>query len=150
MALGVEGRKMKALSLIQPWAELIVSGHKTVELRTWPTRFRGEFLIHASKAGSNKRLLACGPEYFAKYFPSVKIDWNKLDFGKIVGKAILKEVKTYENADTLEKDSSLHFAPAAYDEFPVFGFLLKDAARFQTPIPVRGALNFWEYKGAAQ
>ena len=36
--------------LKQPYAELIVSGKKTIELRTWNTKFRGEFLIQASKA----------------------------------------------------------------------------------------------------
>ena len=29
--------------------KLIVSGKKTIELRTWNTKFRGEFLIQASK-----------------------------------------------------------------------------------------------------
>ena len=40
---------MKALSIRQPWAWLIVNGHKDIENRTWPTRFRGRVLIHASK-----------------------------------------------------------------------------------------------------
>lgn len=39
----------KALSIRQPWAWLIVHGHKDIENRTWPTRFRGPVLIHASK-----------------------------------------------------------------------------------------------------
>ena len=35
----------KCLSLREPYAELIiVSGRKTIELRKWNTRFRGEFL----------------------------------------------------------------------------------------------------------
>ena len=40
---------MKALSVRQPWAWLIVNGMKDIENRTWPTRFRGRVLIHASK-----------------------------------------------------------------------------------------------------
>ena len=40
---------MKALSLRQPWAWLVAAGHKDVENRTWSTRHRGEFLIHAAK-----------------------------------------------------------------------------------------------------
>ena len=39
----------KCLSLKQPYADLVVSGKKTIELRTWNTKFRGEFLVHASK-----------------------------------------------------------------------------------------------------
>lgn len=41
---------MKALSVRQPWASLIASGAKTIELRSWPTRYRGELLICASKS----------------------------------------------------------------------------------------------------
>ena len=40
---------MKALSLKQPFAELVVSGKKIIELRNWKSKFRGRFLIHASK-----------------------------------------------------------------------------------------------------
>ena len=32
---------MKALSIRQPWAELIMQGRKTLELRTWRTNYRG-------------------------------------------------------------------------------------------------------------
>lgn len=40
---------IRALSIRQPWAWLIVHGHKPVENRTWPTAHRGDTLIHASK-----------------------------------------------------------------------------------------------------
>lgn len=38
---------MKALSIRQPWAELIVAGLKDIENRAWPTDYRGPVLIHA-------------------------------------------------------------------------------------------------------
>ena len=38
---------MKCLSICQPFAELIIQNKKTIELRTWNTKIRGEFLIHA-------------------------------------------------------------------------------------------------------
>lgn len=40
---------MKALSIRQPWASLIVMGIKDIENRTWPTRHRGSVLVHAAK-----------------------------------------------------------------------------------------------------
>jgi hypothetical protein len=40
---------VKALSIKQPWVWLIVNGHKDVENRNWPTRFRGRLLVHAGK-----------------------------------------------------------------------------------------------------
>ena len=63
---------MKALSLKQPFAELVVSGKKTIEIRKWNTKFRGEFYIHASKTPYEKTDLPCG---------------------YIVGKATLKVIK---------------------------------------------------------
>lgn len=39
----------KALSIMQPWAGLIVHGLKDIENRSWPTRYRGPVLIHAGK-----------------------------------------------------------------------------------------------------
>jgi len=40
---------MKCLSVKQPWANLIASGRKTIETRTWATDYRGELLIVSSK-----------------------------------------------------------------------------------------------------
>lgn len=40
---------MKALAIKQPWAWLIIHGGKDVENRTWHTKLRGRFLVHASK-----------------------------------------------------------------------------------------------------
>jgi hypothetical protein len=40
---------MYALSLIQPWASLVMSGAKQVETRSWFTDARGPLVIHASK-----------------------------------------------------------------------------------------------------
>src|SRR2546426_9620339 len=41
---------MIALSIRQPWASLIILGHKDIENRSWPTSVRGRVLIHASRA----------------------------------------------------------------------------------------------------
>ena len=42
-------RQIKALSVRQPWASLIASGEKTIEVRSWPTNHRGPLLICATK-----------------------------------------------------------------------------------------------------
>ena len=39
----------KAISLKQPWANLIASGKKTIETRTWATKYRGELVICSSQ-----------------------------------------------------------------------------------------------------
>lgn len=42
--------QMKALSIRQPWANLIAAGEKTIETRTWATDYRGPILIVSSKS----------------------------------------------------------------------------------------------------
>jgi len=39
---------VKALSVQEPWASMICSGVKTIEGRTWATRYRGDLLICTS------------------------------------------------------------------------------------------------------
>ncbi|MDP9197309.1 MAG: ASCH domain-containing protein [Thermoproteota archaeon] len=74
---------MKCLSLKQPYAELLVCGKKTIEARSWNTKFRGQFLVHASK---NINEEAC---------KRLRIDQTKLVTGAIVGKANLYNVISY-------------------------------------------------------
>lgn len=40
---------MKAISVKQPWANLIASGEKSIETRTWHTDYRGPLLIVSSR-----------------------------------------------------------------------------------------------------
>lgn len=40
---------MKALSIRQPWASLIIKAGKNVENRDWKTGYRGRVLVHAAK-----------------------------------------------------------------------------------------------------
>lgn len=42
-------RTLPALSIRQPWAWLIVAGHKDIENRSWQSQYRGPVLIHAGK-----------------------------------------------------------------------------------------------------
>lgn len=50
---------MRAITIRQPWAQLIAEGSKDVENRTWSTRWRGPLLIHA---GLQYDVLATLPE----------------------------------------------------------------------------------------
>lgn len=123
---------MKCLSLIQPYAKLIISGKKRIELRKWNTKFRGEFLVHASKKIDKK---AC--ERFG-------INPNNITTGAILGKANIYGIKIYRSKSEFLADSNKHLAE--YEEFSTskYGFLIKDAVKFEKPIPMKGKLNFFE------
>ena len=47
--LGTGKSVMRALSIRQPWAELILLGHKSIEARCRPTRIRERVHIYAAK-----------------------------------------------------------------------------------------------------
>lgn len=122
---------MKCLSVSQPFAELIISGKKTIELRNWNTNFRGEFLIHSPikiKKEDYKRLK------ITKTLPT----------GVIVGKAEIFGVKKYETNSELKKDYNHHFAKNVQSKR--YGFLLKNQKAFRIPIPCKGKLGFFEVR----
>ena len=123
---------MKCLSLKQPYAELLVSGKKTIELRKWNTKFRGKFLIHSSKNVDSERSKSLG------------IDNRMLTQGAIIGIALLYGVKRYKNKTELEADYHKHYADIKKFGSCMYGFMVKNANRFQSPIPYPGKLNFFE------
>ena len=45
---------MKALSLKEPWASLLLEGKKTIETRKWTTDYRGKILLCASLQPSSQ------------------------------------------------------------------------------------------------
>lgn len=74
---------MKALSIRQPWAWLILHGGKDIENRTWPTKLRGRFLIHASK-GLTRREYEDVCRYAAERGAAVPA-FDQLQRGGIIG-----------------------------------------------------------------
>jgi len=123
---------MNCLSLKQPYAELLVSGKKTIELRKWNTSFRGKFLVHASKNIDKKRLDLLG------------IDYNRLTLGAIIGSAVLYDVKPYRNKLDLELDKNKHLTDVEEFGFCKYGFMIKNTRRFKRSIPYPGMLKFFE------
>ena len=81
---------MKALSIMQPWAWLIVNGHKSVENRTWNTNYRGQLLIHAGRKQD-----AAGYDFIQDEFPQIKLPtvWEMSHLiGGVVGICTLEHV----------------------------------------------------------
>lgn len=74
---------LKALSIIQPFAWLIVNGYKDIENRSWRTTQRGMILIHASKKVDWE-----GFEWVKQKFPNIPMP-QTFKRGGIVGMANL-------------------------------------------------------------
>lgn len=121
---------MKCISVSQPFADLIISGKKTIELRKWNTNFRGEFFIHAPikiNLDDCKRL---------------KIT-KQLVTGAIIGKAELYDVKKYNSLVEIKKDRKLHFASKNF-QGKTYGFKIKNAKPLRVPIPWKGQLGLFD------
>ena len=119
---------MKALSIRQPWAWLIVNGWKNIENREWATRFRGRFLVHASRGMTHDDWEAC--RIFVMGFSSVELPQpNDLLRGGIVGEAVL--------LDCVRRHDSEWFCGT-------FGFVLAEAKPLPFD-PCKGALGFFNY-----
>lgn len=123
---------MKALSVRQPWAWLLSTGWKNVENRTWPTSFRGRFLIHASKTMTEADYRACilflqgfswGPDVLA-----VIPDPKMLKRGGIVGEATLLDCVKSHDSEWFTGD---------------YGFVMADPHQLKF-YPLKGALGFFE------
>ncbi len=123
----------KCISVSQPFAHLIVEGKKTIELRSWNTNFRGEFLIHAP---AKIRIKDCH---------RLGIDARSLVVSAIIGKAEIYDVKEYHTKKELEKDRKYHFAGPDFSGSK-FGFMIKSAKKFSMPIPYKGKLGFFDVK----
>ena len=122
---------MKCLSVKQPYAEFIVKGLKTIELRSWNTSYRGELLIHASAVPD--------PEGIKRF----NIDESSIQKGAIIGKVFLYGVKEYPNTLAILEDKDRHLAGEAYVNKSKFGFLLREAKAI-TPIKAKGSLGIYE------
>ncbi len=123
---------MKCLSVCQPFAELIVDGKKTIELRKWNTKFRGEFLIHAAK---NILIEDC---------KRMKISPETMVTGAIIGKVSLVDVKKYNSDKDLDVDRKKHHAETNVTKNK-YGFILENPKKLRVPIEYSGKLNFFEF-----
>lgn len=121
---------MKAISIRQPWAWLIVNGYKDIENRTWNTKYRGQVLIHAA-SGLTKHEYNAALEICRAINPNLPVNipsYESIERGGIVGYAYI--------TGTCESNSSPWF-------FGPVGFYLTGAKplHFQ---PLKGKLSFFE------
>lgn len=81
---------MKVLSLLQPWASLVVWGVKKYEVRSWQTKHRGALLIHASaqRPSRRERLFFAQADHFSNYIE----DMEYLPYGAIIGRVNLMDI----------------------------------------------------------
>lgn len=115
----------KVLTIKQPWAELIMTGRKDVENRTWRTEYRGVLWIHSAKEPD----LAAWLEHRGELGPGADSS------GLIVGSVVLIDcVKGFDSEWAMPDH---------------WHWVIRGARRLRTPVPARGKMGVWEFPGAS-
>ena len=120
---------MRALSIRQPWAELILEGRKRYELRSWRGPSGERILIHAAMRvdGASAILAGLQPE--------------ALNAGALVGSVEVVDCVPF----TPEIANEMRDAKAYFGDWQagLFAWELRDPIRLTTSIPLKGRLGLF-------
>jgi hypothetical protein len=122
---------MKTLSVRQPWAELIVQGRKSLELRSWTAKYRGPLAIHASQTVERDACRDHG------------LDPDRVTTGAVIGVVDLVSVDLLDAA-AYEQRAGEHLSDAPWAGEPLFGWRLANPRALREPISVRGRMALFD------
>lgn len=142
---------MKAVTILQPWAMLIVLREKKFETRSWRTSYRGEIAIHAGKKVDRD---ACEREPIKSTLAKHGYTADNLPTGAVL--AVGKLLHCYKSAGAgngvavlYSKNENvvgneLHFGDFATGRY---AWDLTDVRRLPEPIPAKGQQRLWNWEG---
>ncbi len=128
---------MKGLAISQPWAELVVSGKKKIEVRTRNTNYRGWFYVYASRKDTKDEVVK-------------EFGFQNLPTGVIIGKAFLKDIKKYRLDNDFYSDFGLHLVTRevidkeGWTDKPKYGYIISKVEKMNPPIQFRGMTGFFK------
>ncbi|MET7253446.1 ASCH domain-containing protein [Dyadobacter fermentans] len=135
---------MKAITLQQPWAGLLVLGVKTCETRSWNTHYRGKIAVHSSAKipAEGKKLFEQLCELKPEIFYEGSRAWELCTTtGHVLGTVTIEQVySTNKRKPSDEGELMLgDYSPNRY------WFWCIRPETYQTPIPASGQLMIWEW-----
>lgn len=142
-----------ALSIQQPYASFVAERYKTIEIRTYTTRYRGPLLIHAGKLwygqeGSGKEaerrawVAACQTTERLEMYPLIEDMEEKIyPRGVLLGVGRLVESGRF-TAESWERRRADHLSDADFHE-KFCGWQFDGAFLFDLPLPYNGALGIF-------
>ncbi len=125
---------MKALTIKEPWATLIIEGYKKYEFRSWKTSYRGKILIHAGLSIEKDSV-----ERFKKY----NLNYIK---GAIIGEAVLTDcilVDEKINQELLNINETVY---GRSNHEGLYAWKLENIKKYDKPIYIKGKLGLWNYE----
>ncbi len=126
---------MKALTVKEPWASLIINGYKKYEFRSWKTNYRGKILIHSGKSIEKRNL---------DLYKDYNLDYS---FGYIIGEVeivdcILVDDKIQEK---LLRDNKLVYGRNSH--VGLYAWKFDNIVKYidSDKLKVNGKLGLWNY-----
>lgn len=138
---------MKALSIWQPWASLIMAGKKKIETRSWPAPYsiRGQRIAIASTSTIRaKQKRAFDEPGFRKHYASTELPpVDDLPLGCVLGTAMVSGCREIDSELIQDLDPQ-------EEAFGIYGpgrfaWFLNDPQPMEKPIAVRGAQGLWNW-----
>ena len=124
---------MKALTIKEPWASLIIEEYKKYEIRSWKTKYRGKILIHAGLSIEKDMM-----ERFKDY----NIDINP---GYIIGEATITDCILVDEEFYCELRSIDPVVYGRSNHTETYAWKLENVVKYDNPIPCKGKLGLWNY-----
>lgn len=138
---------MKCTSIWQPYASLVVHGHKLIETRSWPApaSLIGETIgIAATKLiRPEQKAVMQDPDFRLYYDETGLPELDELPMGCVLGTALLHSCDIITEED-LEDVTDEEKAFGWWSEGR-YAWRLRYARPFPEPIPVRGAQGIWNW-----
>jgi len=136
---------MKAITIQQPYAGLLVLGVKKFETRSWNTKYRGELAIHASARitpDGQFWLNWLAAEFPDKFFPGS--EWQTIcsQQGMVIGSVDLTDTFSTNQPMKIE---SLERMLGDFSENRYY-WKCENPVVFPAPIPAKGALSLWNWE----
>jgi activating signal cointegrator 1 len=126
---------MKALSILQPWAQLIVVGAKKFETRSWATKYRGPLLIHAGRRFDKPAQMLCTVDPFYHYIS------DKPPTGGLIGLVVVDDCIPVEDAQVTDEERAFgNYTPNKGR----YAWKLSSPVMFTELIPYQGKLSIFD------
>ena len=140
---------MKAISIHQPWASLLVTGRKRFETRAWHTNYRGPLAIHASRLLTSIGTHLTTQKPYQQLLATIGVDTYKdLVLGKILGQATLVDCwRVMEIPDAnlpTETELAIGNFGTKQGAREIWTWLFTDPKPLTTPFATGGTLGLWE------
>ena len=145
---------MKAITIRQPWAQLIAIGEKKFETRSWRTDYRGDIAIHAGL--SKQHLQICLFEPFSLVLPrhGYHPHFENFPLGAVVAIAELADCHLIGCQGGIWRSKNQPYVPFdKYEkDFGDFGtgrwaWRLTNVRKLDEPMPAIGKQGLWNWDG---